>query len=139
MLERKKPKSIWSSVSYSFQNYAAVNGRASRSEFWHFAIFVLVGSIIASLFDGALGTDWKTEQDGELISYGGFLYYLFWIVILVPCISLNIRRLHDIGKSGWWALLNLVPIVGWGILIYWASLPGPEAANEYGPEPIYFQ
>ena len=99
-------------VTTCFQKYATFSGRATRSEFWWFALFTVVASIVASMF-------------GELVNS------LVSLALLVPSIAVGARRLHDIGKTGWLQLLWIVPLIGWAILIYWAVQPsGP--ANEYG-------
>ena len=95
------------------KKYAEFEGRATRSEFWWFALF----SIIVNFVLGAI----LPSIIGALVS----------LALLVPSLAVGSRRLHDIGKSGWLQLLWLIPLVGWAILIYWAVQPsGP--ANEYG-------
>ena len=55
--------------------------------------------------------------------------------MLLPSLAAGARRLHDIGKSGWFQLLGIIPIIGWILLIYWASQPGQPGANQYGQPP----
>jgi uncharacterized membrane protein YhaH (DUF805 family) len=99
-------------VTTCFQKYATFTGRATRSEFWWFALFTVVASIVASMF-------------GELVNS------LVSLALLVPSIAVGARRLHDIGKTGWLQLLWIIPLIGWALLIYWAVQPsGPP--NEYG-------
>jgi uncharacterized membrane protein YhaH (DUF805 family) len=80
------------SVTTVFSKFATFRGRASRSEFWWFILFYLiVSTALAGVF-------------------GGWLLALFDLVLVVPCIALTTRRLHDIGKSGWWQLLEFAPV-----------------------------
>lgn len=99
-------------VSTCLQKYATFTGRAMRSEYWWFALFTVIVSVVASMF-------------GELVNS------LASLALLVPSIAVGARRLHDIGKTGWFQLLWFVPLVGWAILIYWAVQPS-EGPNEYG-------
>ena len=99
-------------VSTCFRQYATFSGRASRSEFWWFALFTVIASIVASML-------------GEVVNA------LVSLALLIPSIAVGARRLHDIGKTGWLQLLWIIPLIGWAILIYWAVQPsGPP--NEYG-------
>jgi uncharacterized membrane protein YhaH (DUF805 family) len=99
-------------IKTCFQKYATFTGRASRSEFWWFALFTF-------LVSAALGMVSQTLQG------------LFSLAVLVPSIAVGVRRLHDIGKSGWFMLIWLIPFVGWIIMIYWACQPST-ASNEWG-------
>ena len=62
---------------------------------------------------------------------------IFGLVILTPGVAVGVRRLHDIGKSGWWWLLWLLPIFGWIVLIVWACRKGDESINQYGDNPSF--
>jgi uncharacterized membrane protein YhaH (DUF805 family) len=90
------------------------SGRAPRSEYWWFYLTVMAAFIIASLISETLGT---------LIILGLFL----------PNLAASVRRLHDTGKSGWWLLIGLIPIVGPILLIVWLASAGARQANVYGP------
>lgn len=96
--------------------YADFKGRASRSEFWWFALFQVVVSIVLGF-----------------ISYS--LQGLAGLALLLPALAVGTRRLHDIGKSGWLQLVWLIPIIGWLLLIYWLVQPTVAGGNEYGPGP----
>jgi uncharacterized membrane protein YhaH (DUF805 family) len=97
------------------RKYATFGGRASRSEYWWFFLFGLLVGAAASLF---------SERLNALVS----------LFLLLPSTAVGARRLHDIGRSGWWLLLWLVPVIGWIPLLYWAVQPsGP--ANQYGSGP----
>lgn len=113
-------------VKSSLQKYATFSGRASRSEYWFFCLFCLVASITSDILDSALFGPKETGVFGLLLVLG----------FLVPSIAVSARRLHDIDKSGWWQLINLIPIVGWIICIVWAATPGTSGDNRFGPDPL---
>lgn len=69
-------------------------------------------------------------------TFGSVLEGLYYLAVLVPGIAVGVRRLHDIGKSGWSILIGLIPIVGPIILIVWFVQKGNPEANEYGEVPI---
>ena len=103
-----------------FQKYATFEGRASRPEFWWFYLLnMVVGALCNAL--------------GKV----GIWIQIVWIVaILVPSLAVGVRRLHDIGKSGWNWFIGLIPIVGAIILIIWWAKPGDEGENQYGPKAV---
>lgn len=110
------------------KQYADFNGRARRKECWMFTFFNLIFGIAAALIDNVLGT-----TTGGL-PYGAF-YLIFSLVVLIPGLSVSVRRLHDVGKSGWMLLIALIPLIGaiWlFVLLVTDSKPGE---NEYGPNP----
>src|SRR5690349_7399879 len=90
--------------------YAQFDGRARRPEFWW---YVLINWIIGAVF-GILG------QASVVFSIIGGIYSL---AVLCPGLAVGIRRLHDVGRSGWWVLLALIPIVGWIVLIVFCAAP----------------
>lgn len=98
------------------RKYALFTGRATRSEFWYFVLVNLIISIIVGVF-------------------GKFLQSLYSLIVLVPSLAVAVRRLHDIGKSGWWLLLVLIPIIGWIILIVFYATDTEARDNQYGPNP----
>lgn len=99
------------SLKTCFSKYATFSGRARRSEFWWFALAAFIGSLIPVL--------------GYVIS----------LACIIPNIAVGVRRLHDIGKSGWFYLLALIPVVGALILIYWFVQDSAAGDNEYGANP----
>jgi uncharacterized membrane protein YhaH (DUF805 family) len=111
-----------------FKKYAEFSGRARRKEYWIFALFNLIFFIAAMILDNAAGT-----TIGKL-PYGLF-YCIYALIILLPSIAVGVRRLHDTGKSGWFMLLMLIPIVGGIWLFVLFCIDGNPGANEYGPNP----
>lgn len=106
----------------AFKNYATFSGRARRKAYWMFVLFWFIAAIIVGILDNVLGTN-------------GILGGLYVLGTLLPYLALSIRRLHDIGKSGWWFFIQLVPLIGgiWLLVLYVTdSQPGE---NAYGPNP----
>ncbi|MCC7520756.1 MAG: DUF805 domain-containing protein [Flavobacteriaceae bacterium] len=111
------------------KQYADFNGRARRTEYWMFVLIYLVTLIIAAVLDNLLGL---TFMEG--IPYG-YLYLAVALFSLIPSISVGVRRLHDIGKSGWMYLIVLIPFVGGIWLLVLFVTEGNKGDNQYGPDP----
>jgi len=110
------------------QKYAVFSGRSRRKEFWMFVLFTFIVEIVLAIIDAIIGT-YNTAIGMGLLSG------LFYLAILVPSIALNTRRLHDIGKSGWFQLLFIIPIVGFILWIIWMVRDSDDGVNKYGPSP----
>jgi len=106
-------------IKSCFSKYVGFEGRATRSEYWWWVLFIVLVSI-------ALGV-LKLQMLSGIFSLG----------ILLPSLAVGARRLHDIGKSGWWLLINLVPVVGWLVLLFFAVQPSQAGDNAYGAEPAH--
>lgn len=117
---------LMEAVASGFKNYIGFEGRACRSEYWFWALFVLIVSIVTGILDRVIFPDNPT----------GLLNPLFGLAVLLPGIAVSVRRLHDINRTGWWWLLWFVPIVGWIILIVWAIKAGDGANNRFGADPL---
>ena len=104
--------------------YAAFSGRSARSEFWWWQLFLVVGGLVATIFD--VGTGLPHGPIGSI----------FWLVTLLPSIAVGARRLHDVGRSGWWLFLYFVPILGWIALLVWFTIAGNHGYNSYGADPL---
>jgi len=102
------------------KRYKDFSGRSTRTEYWMFILYYVITSIIVNIVDYFLGT--------------GFLSLIFAIVIWIPSISIAARRLHDIGRSGWWQLIGLIPVIGVIVLIVFLVQDSHDE-NEYGPNP----
>jgi uncharacterized membrane protein YhaH (DUF805 family) len=109
-------------VKSGFDHYATFSGRASRPAYWWWVLFVIVVSIVASMIDAAIGT-W------------GVFTGLAGLALLLPNISVSIRRLHDTNRTGWWILIGLIPLIGFIVLLIFYLEQGDEGENEYGPPP----
>jgi uncharacterized membrane protein YhaH (DUF805 family) len=110
------------SIRTCFQKYVTWQGRATRSEFWWFALFVFAGNMILS----AGSVSMMSFGSG-----GGILNAVFAIGTFLPYISVLVRRLHDTDKSGWWFWIGLVPMVGWIILIVILATEGTKSENRF--------
>ncbi len=106
--------------------YAQFSGRASRSEFWWFQLFVVIVLIPSNVL-GFIAS-YTGSSTLALISTG--VGALVWLAIIVPMIAVTVRRLHDTDRSGWWYLLMLVPIVGLVVLVF-LLLPGTPGNNRF--------
>jgi uncharacterized membrane protein YhaH (DUF805 family) len=109
-------------------DYVTFSGRARRAEYWWFALFNLIGTL------GLTALDLRLFGVG-LESTGPFVL-LFSLAILLPAVSVMVRRLHDTGRSGWWFWITLIPLIGGLVLIVWLATPGDAGANDYGPDPL---
>src|SRR4030095_12645452 len=88
-----------------WKKFAVFQGRSRRKEYWLFALFNVLAIAVLTLIDTMIGT--FNMQAGV-----GVLSGVYCIAVLLPSLAVGVRRLHDIGKSGWWLLLGLVPLVG---------------------------
>lgn len=111
----------------AIHNYANFSGRASRSDYWYFILFNAIFAIIASFLDKILGFSLvspKLDPSGmqPALSYG-YIYVIYALAVFIPGLSVTVRRLHDVGKSGWWyvgfmvytvivAIILMVTLVG---------------------------
>ncbi|MCR9100340.1 MAG: DUF805 domain-containing protein [bacterium] len=96
------------------QNYAVFEGRARRKEYWMFVLFNMLVSFAVGFVDGLTG-----------IGYLGLIYSLG---VLIPSIAVGVRRMHDVGKSGWFLLIPIYNLI-------LAVTEGEVGANQYGPDP----
>jgi uncharacterized membrane protein YhaH (DUF805 family) len=119
-------KSFWS-------NYSNFKGRARRSEYWYVQLFLVLTNLAAAAIDLAL---MDGDVDRFIANGGGGIVGLVWILAtIVPALAVLVRRLHDIGKSGWWALILFVPFVGALVLLYFTVQDSQAETNAYGPSP----
>jgi uncharacterized membrane protein YhaH (DUF805 family) len=115
-------------VSSAFSKYATFSGRATRSEYWWFILFQVIAIMGLAFLDGMMGT--FSEGAGL-----GMLSGLFCLALIIPTFAVGIRRMHDTGRSGWWTLINLIPLVGPIIFIVLAAQDSQAGTNSYGPSP----
>lgn len=104
------------------KDYAKFDGRSRRAEYWQFLLFYVIASAVVGVVDGVIGA-------------GGILSGLFVLGMLIPTLAVLVRRLHDTNRSGWWALLSFLPVIGaiWlFVLLVFDSQPGD---NRFGPNP----
>jgi uncharacterized membrane protein YhaH (DUF805 family) len=111
-------------ISAGFLNYANFRGRASRSEFWFWALFNNILQIVAIAIDSMLNTE---------------LPIAVWVVMLatyIPTFAIGVRRLHDTDRSGWWILISCIPLIGLIFIFIWWATGGTDGPNRFGPDPL---
>jgi len=110
--------------------------RSSRPEYWYFVLFNIIFAIVAVILDNVLGTTIKIDiGTGEVPLPYGYIYFLYLLALIIPGFAAGVRRLHDVGKSGWMMLLAFIPIIGgiWLLVLFlMESAPGE---NKWGPNP----
>lgn len=116
-----------------FRRYAVFSGRSGRPEFWWFALFIAVLTVATNALDATLFSSLVTDPSTGFDVSSGPLNVILTLVTIVPCLAVSARRFHDTGRSGWWTLVWLIPVVGWIAAIYLCAQEGQPAANEYGP------
>ncbi len=108
------------------KRYFQFSGRAGREAFWMFYLVLFIINAVFEVF----------ERIPALNGVGVWLGGLFTLVALIPFLAVSARRLHDIGRSGWWQLIGLIPILGWLVLLYFFIQVGDTGTNSYGPSPL---
>ncbi|MCM1522648.1 MAG: DUF805 domain-containing protein [Muribaculaceae bacterium] len=104
-------------------NYCNFEGRSSRSEYWWFCLFTFIlGAVVSVIF--------SFSETLETI-----VTSVVWLALLLPSIGVGVRRLHDIGRTGWWLLISFIPLVGAILLIIWFVRDSDPQPNQYGPVP----
>lgn len=116
-----------------FRNYATFGGRARRSEFWWFALFNFGVLLILGAIDTGFGDPHRMLAPGEGVSPVGMIY---WLAVFLPSLAVTVRRLHDTDRTGWWVLLQFVPVIGPLILIWFLASRGTAGPNRFGPDPL---
>ena len=112
----------------ALKKYAEFEGRTTRKEFWMFVLFHVLIMIGLMILDNLLGL--ADSRSGY-----GVLTGLYGLAVFIPGLAISMRRLHDIGKSGWWLLLNFIPLIGPLVLIVFYVIDSEKGSNEYGPNP----
>ena len=103
------------------RQYADFTGRARRKEYWMFTLVNVIISAVLAILDTALTN--------------GLLGLLYSLAMLLPSLGVGVRRLHDTGRSGWWLLIGIIPLIGWIVLIVFFATDGEPQPNTYGPNP----
>ena len=110
-------------VKSVYSNYAKFDGRSRRSEYWYFTLFTVLVYIAVLILAQFMG---RTAM---------ILLYAFALASLIPGIAVTVRRLHDTDRSGWWILIDLIPLIGAIILIVFLVQEGTGGDNSYGQSP----
>lgn len=109
------------------KNYAGFSGRAGRKEYWMFYLIYMLILIGLSILGAMLPV--------SMASMFSILIGIFVLALLIPTIAVNVRRLHDSDRSGWWMLLSLIPLAGLYVL-YLLIIEGTQGANRFGNPPV---
>ena len=112
--------------SICLSKFADFSGRARRREYWTFALVNCLIALLLLILGLAFGEDSPASN---------ILVTIFYLIMLIPNLSVSVRRLHDIGKSGWWLFIGLVPLVGSLLLLVWSFMDSEEGENQYGENP----
>lgn len=113
-------------IQICFRKYVDFTGRATRSEFWYWVLFVVLIGIVAGILDNILFRNSTATPITGLVN----------LAVLLPGLAVVFRRLHDVNRSGWWILLNLIPVIGTLILIFLFYIQDSQPGdNQYGPNP----
>ena len=110
-------------ISACMGKYGTFSGRAGRSEYWWFYLFTILMSWGANMATGAIFSFGYPMAD--------ILPVIVSLAFFVPYIAAGSRRLHDIGKSGWWQLLWIIPIIGWILLVIWLATDTKPEGDKY--------
>jgi uncharacterized membrane protein YhaH (DUF805 family) len=108
-------------IASGFSNYVNFSGRAARSEYWFWTLFVVIVSIVCNIID--------------MVATAGILGIIVGLGLFLPGLAVSIRRLHDLDRTGWWVLIAFTGI-GIILLIVWACMKGTDGPNQYGPDPL---
>jgi uncharacterized membrane protein YhaH (DUF805 family) len=99
-------------IAQCFSHYADFSGRARRAEYWWFMLFIFLTELVIGFFSDVLSG-------------------IFSLAVVLPYTAVAARRLHDMGRSGWWQFIWLIPLIGWAIAIYWLVQPSGDD-NQFG-------
>jgi len=131
--------------SYFFKKYSKFSGRATRGEFWFFVVFSIFIGFILWLLGNMLDITYSiltekiylVKETDDLIrttiyKKSNMLEAIFGLIIFIPFVAIGVRRLHDIGKSGWWYLIIFIPVIGVLVLLFYFLLPSEDRTNRHG-------
>ena len=114
----------------AWKNYVNFQGRARRKAFWMFALFNIIAIVVLTFVEGFIGLRGESGY--------GILSGLYSLAVILPALALAVRRLHDTGRTGWWILIGLIPLVGPIVLLVFYVQDSQPGANQYGPNPKEF-
>ena len=113
-------------IKSGFSHYVTFSGRAARSEYWYWTLFVVLLTIAAQIIDHAIFDEPEST---------GLVQPLVSLVLFLPGLAVAARRLHDLDRTAWWLLIVLT-VIGILLLLYWDCLKGTSGPNQYGPDPL---
>ena len=112
--------------SICLSKFADFSGRARRREYWTFALVNCLIAMLLLILGLAFGEDSPASN---------IMVTIFYLIMLVPSLSVSVRRLHDIGKSGWWLFIGFIPLIGSLLLLVWSLMDSEPGENQYGKNP----
>jgi uncharacterized membrane protein YhaH (DUF805 family) len=112
----------------ALKKYAVFSGRSRRMEYWYFVLFNIIVAVVLSLID-------RLTSTFSAASNIGLLSGIYALAVLIPTLAVTVRRLHDIDRTGWWILINLIPLIGTIVLLVFELTPGTPGSNRFGPDP----
>ena len=118
-------------IATCFRKYADFSGRARRSEYWMFMLFTTIVEVLTTVIFTTI-IPLTVEIDGSEFS---IVYLVACVIFILPKLAVSVRRLHDIGKSGWFYLISLIPVVGQIIFFIWCVKDSEARTNKYGKDP----
>jgi uncharacterized membrane protein YhaH (DUF805 family) len=123
--------SFTAAIKTCFAKYITFRGRAPRSEFWYFHLFVFLVMLVIVVAAAVTATN--AQEMAPIVGVVGAVFYL---AIILPGLAVMVRRLHDRNRSGWHYWWVLVPFVGGIIVFIWMCQKGVEGENRFGPDPL---
>ena len=111
----------------ALRKYSEFSGRSRRMEYWMFTLVNIAVIVVLSLLAGF--------RDGDGFGVLSFALILYVLFAIIPGLAVSVRRLHDTGRSGWWLLISLVPVIGPLVLLVFYFQDSEQGDNEYGPSP----
>jgi uncharacterized membrane protein YhaH (DUF805 family) len=115
--------SFTEAIKDGFDHYTKFSGRAARPAYWWWFLFAILVAIATNIIDAAIGSF-------------GVISGLVGLALVLPGLSVAIRRLHDTDHSGWWVLISLIPIIGFIVLLVFYLRDSDAGENKYGPPPV---
>jgi uncharacterized membrane protein YhaH (DUF805 family) len=118
-------------VASCFVSYAKFSGRAARSEYWYWVLFLALGRLVTRILDAAI---FHAPVNDYFAAHP--LNSVFSLIVLLPTFAVAVRRLHDVDRSGWWLLMYFTIIGIIFPLLVWKCSKGTEGENRFGPDPL---
>jgi len=112
----------------ALKKYAVFSGRSRRKEYWYFYLFYILFIFVLTFIDVMIGT---YDEVAEIGLFAG----VFILFMLIPLLAASVRRLHDTDRSGWWLLINLIPLIGVIVFTVFTLQDSKPGENQYGSSP----
>ena len=122
-INNTKEQSSFDYYKQVLEKYSDFSGRSTRAEYWYFMLYNIIIAILIAILGVIIGD----EQ--------GVLYVLYLFIVFIPQLAVSVRRLHDIGKSGWMFLVSLIPLIGFLWMLILFTTDSDSGTNKYGPNP----